>query len=77
VSVEVALSLIGSVVMNELWTIVKRTSGDPVVPLDCNPSSDDQGMLVYRSRVAAESAAEYQSDMYDVDCEARRLDKVS
>jgi hypothetical protein len=62
--------------MKELWTIVHRASGKPVVPYDTNPGSDDEGMLVYRSRKAAELAAEHQSDMYDLDCEARRLDKV-
>jgi hypothetical protein len=63
--------------LSDLWTVVMRATGMPVLPVDCNPESDDEGMLVYRSRRAADTAAEHQSDMYGLDCEARRLDKVT
>ena len=62
--------------LQDLWTVVMRDTGNPVVPYDCNPESDDEGMLVYLSRRAAEMSAVHQSDLYDLDCEARRLDKV-
>lgn len=39
----------------------------PILPFDCNPDSDDQGMLVYRSKDAAQAAADYQTDWYDLD----------
>lgn len=45
------------------WTLV-WTSGQPVPPLDDNPSHDDQGFIVYRSREAAMRAAEHQNDMW-------------
>ncbi|MDD4888664.1 MAG: hypothetical protein PHU85_01945 [Phycisphaerae bacterium] len=47
-----------------------------MLPLDSNDEFSDQGMLVYCSKRAAELSAEHQSDLYDLDCEARRLDKV-
>lgn len=62
--------------LHELWTVVMRDTGDPVIPYDCNPESPDEGMLVYLSQRAAELSAEHQSDLYGLDCEARRLDKV-
>jgi hypothetical protein len=62
--------------MSDLWTIVHSDTKKPVLPMDCNPESDDEGMLVYRSQKAAELAAEYQAEMYDIVCEARRLDEA-
>lgn len=62
--------------MSELFTVVNRSTGEPVTPFDCNPQSDDEGMLVYWSRRAAELAAEHQAEHYDLDCEARSLDRI-
>ena len=62
--------------MSELFTVVNRQTGIPIVPIDCNPESDDEGMLVYWSREAAELAAEHQSERYEMDCEARSLNRV-
>lgn len=61
--------------LSDLWTIVLRRDGSPVVPFDAN-EHEDQGMLVYLTREAAEVAAEHQADLYEIDCEARRLDKA-
>lgn len=36
----------------------------PIVPYDCNPGSDDDGLLVYRSKAAAEHSATHQTDVY-------------
>jgi hypothetical protein len=60
--------------LKDLWTVIDHATRRPVVPVDCNPQSDDEGFLVYRSRTAAELAAEHQSDLYDLDCQACRLD---
>ena len=62
--------------ITDLWTVVVRSNGSPVLPIDSNPESTDEGMLVYLSRRAAELSAEHQSELYDLDCEARRLDRV-
>ncbi len=56
--------------LSSLFTILNRGTHEPVVPFDANPDSDDEGMLVYRCRAAAESAAEHQAECYDLDCEA-------
>lgn len=62
--------------LKELWTIVNQ-DGTPVVPVDENPESADEGMLVYFSRRAAELAAEYQSETFDgMDCRAERLGRL-
>lgn len=45
------------------WTLV-WTSGEPVPPLDENTGHEDQGFMVYRSREAAEAAAEHQNELY-------------
>ncbi|MEN6507139.1 MAG: hypothetical protein ABFD92_21595 [Planctomycetaceae bacterium] len=62
--------------IKDLWTVVLCKSNEPVVPIDDNPESDDQGMIVYRSQRAAELAAEYQAEMYGIDCRACRMDKA-
>lgn len=46
------------------WTVVWNTDGRPVSPLDRNPGSPDEGMLVYRTRKAAQLAAKHQTDSY-------------
>ncbi len=48
--------------LSSLFTILNRGTHEPVVPFDANPDSDDEGMLVYRCRAAAESAAEHQAE---------------
>lgn len=57
--------------MDQLWTLVwVNGSGkreDIVPPMDCNPASCDEGMLVYRSFEAAGLAAEHQTTMYASD----------
>jgi hypothetical protein len=46
------------------WTVVWKQNMEPIVPFDSNPASDDEGLLVYRSKVAAEHAAIHQQEMY-------------
>lgn len=58
------------------WTIVHRDSRTPVVPFDCNPKSEDDGMLVYRSRQAAVAACKHQNHMYDLDTIPMRLEAL-
>ncbi len=48
------------------YTIVNE-HGVPVLPLDENPDSEDEGMLVYRSQEAAQAAADYQMLCYDLE----------
>jgi hypothetical protein len=48
----------------------------PIHPVDENPGNEDQGMMVYFSREAAEKAAEYQNDMYELDAIACPLADV-
>lgn len=44
------------------WTLI-WSSGEPVPPLDEN-THDDQGFIVYRSREAAEAAAQHQNELW-------------
>lgn len=53
--------------MDKLYVLVWDDFGTEVVPFDCNPSHKDQGMLVYRSKEAADMAAEHQTDLYGDD----------
>ena len=62
--------------LKDLWTVIDHATRIPVVPFDCNPESEDEGFLVYRSKRAAELAAEHQSELYELDCQACRLDMV-
>lgn len=55
----------------ELWTIVDEFD-DPILPVDGN-DHEDQGMLVYRSKDAAKSAAKYQNGLYDLNCKPKRI----
>jgi hypothetical protein len=48
------------------YTIVNEL-GVPVLPLDENPDSEDEGLLVYRSLEAAQAAADYQMFCYDLE----------
>lgn len=59
-----------------LYTIVHIQSLRPVVPFDCNPDSDDEGMLVYGSFEAASKAADHQNGLYDVECIAFRVEAL-
>ena len=52
--------------LNDLFTIVYHGTVVAVVPLDSNPESDDQGMLVYRSYEAAEAACRAQADLHEL-----------
>ena len=62
--------------MQEFWTLVDA-DGCIVLPVDCNPGHEDQGMLVYRSYEAALSAAKHQENSYDLEgVEPRRLDHL-
>jgi len=52
-----------------LWTLrwfnTENGSGGSIVPPgDCNPGSDDEGMLVYRSLEAADKSAQHQTELY-------------
>ena len=61
--------------MKEYWTIVftehpeNELPGYPVKPWDDN-DHDDEGMLAYYSREAAEAAARFQLDNWEIHCEA-------
>jgi hypothetical protein len=57
----------------EFWTVVHSDTGEPVLPFDANPESDDEGMLVYLSKIAAEASARHQAETYDLTCQAKRL----
>jgi hypothetical protein len=59
-----------------LWTVVDRKTREPVPPVDYNPDSNDQGIMVFRSRSAARMSASYQNGLYDVDYAACRLDRA-
>lgn len=62
----------------QLWTLI---ASDPdgvrpdhiVPPFDCNPGSDE-GMLVYMSLEAAQSAAAHQEDTYDTLANVRPIE---
>jgi len=59
-----------------LWTIVLHGTRKPVLPNDCNPDSDDEGMLCYRSREAAEKAAKWRSQLYGLACHACEVERA-
>lgn len=64
--------------MNDLYVLVWDSDlGNPIPPLDCNPSCEDQGMLVYRSLEAASLAAQHQTEMYAGDEQAAVAVKLS
>ena len=50
------------------WTVVLRGTKQTILPVDNNPGGDDGGMLVYRDKESAEAAADYQFDMYSIEC---------
>ncbi len=58
------------------WTLIWKGTTTPVIPFDCNPGSDDKGMLVYCTKKAARNACRHQEDLYDVLCEPVRLDEI-
>lgn len=60
---------------DDLWTL-QNEDGQPVVPYDSNPGHHDEGMLVYRSEEAAESASQHQNEMYELNCKPCRLRHV-
>jgi hypothetical protein len=63
--------------IEELFTIIlPGREKIPVVPFDCNPGHDDEGMMVYRSRKAAVFSAKHQNGLYDLDCIAISLSKL-
>jgi hypothetical protein len=68
--------LIANQTTSDLWTIVDCGTWHPVCAFDYDLGSNDKGMIVYMTREAAEKSAEYQGDLYGLDCEARRLDDV-
>jgi hypothetical protein len=58
--------------MDDLWVVVwsPEFQGDeiiPIAPMDCNEEHEDQGMLVYRSKEAAEAMARKQESLYGGD----------
>lgn len=59
------------------WTIVHRTTLQPVLPMDCADSgrAQDEALLVFRSREAAEAGAAHQKH-WDVDAIACPLHEV-
>jgi hypothetical protein len=48
------------------YTIVNEL-GVPILPLDENPDSEDEGMLVYSTLAAAQAAADYQMLCYNLE----------
>ncbi len=60
------------VYFNRLWTVC-LLDGSPVPPFD-DPQglTEDQGMF-FQSPTDAEIAAQHQRDLYDVECEVRRV----
>ena len=50
--------------LQSLFVIVNSDTGTPVPPIDCNPDHEDQGMMVYLSREAADLAAIHQSQFF-------------
>jgi len=54
---------------NSLHVLCLNQVGPPVavLPFDCNPGSDDEGMLVYNTFEACIHAAEHHKRMYDID----------
>ena len=61
----------------ELWALWRTSDNTPLQPVDENPGCDDVGMLVYRSRSAAEQAAEHQSRVWGAgDIYPKRLGEV-
>ncbi len=55
------------------WTIVHKDNKSPVIPFDCNPTSKDEGMLVYYSYQAARASSCHQNSQYELDCEPCKL----
>lgn len=48
--------------------VVCNGSGTPLTPFDCNPEhEEDEGMMVYRSREAAEASGRHQQNLYGVE----------
>lgn len=51
----------------QLWALFWiDENGQAVLPIDCNPGHEDQGMLVYRSEEAAKASAERQNNLCGV-----------
>jgi hypothetical protein len=59
----------------EFWAVVHPDDHCPVTPFDGN-DHDDQGMLVYFSQEAAEAAAKYQNEHYDINSIAVPLSEL-
>ena len=74
---ERAAQAVADAVRPELF-VVCHAGMNPVVPFDCNPEfEEDEGMLVYRSREAAEASARHQESLYGVEgANARPLHEV-
>lgn len=54
----------------ECWTLIDDETGIPVLPLDDNPGSADEGMLLYLTEKGAQSAAQHQRDSWFIACTA-------
>lgn len=48
-----------------LWVLIWDKSKEPVPPLDDNTYHEDQGMIVYGSKEAADGGAKHQNDLYE------------
>lgn len=59
----------------EPYTLVHVGTYDPVLPTDCNEHADE-GMLVYRSKSAANIAAKHQMSLWTLKCRAVKLSAV-
>jgi hypothetical protein len=63
----------------DYWTLVlsdsEENAGMAVKPIDCNPGSDDEGLLVYRSYDAAVRASKHQLKSFGVTCHPVPLGK--
>lgn len=52
--------------LSQLYTLIWSDTKRPIPPYDSNPGSSDEGLLVYRSLKAAESAARHQQMLYSL-----------
>lgn len=56
--------------------VLVTDEGKPVPPMDCNPGTGDEGMMVYRTKEGADKSAIRQREMFDVDCHAIPLSEL-
>lgn len=45
-----------------MYAVVLKTTGMPILPMDCNGNHEDQGFIVYRTEAAAIGAMKTQCE---------------